>query len=45
MRSNIDEWFDSIVRFYTRLIGKGGAPGPDYLCRIKHHLIQDRNEI
>lgn len=31
VRSNKDEWYDSITRFHTKIVGKGRLPTPDDL--------------
>ena len=53
-RNSADDWFDSLTRFHTKLIGRGRLPTPDDLRAFDYHgpgwlwkahvLIHDVNE-
>jgi hypothetical protein len=36
VRRDADEWYDSVVRFFTNLIGKGHLPTPDDLAQFTY---------
>jgi hypothetical protein len=36
VRRNADEWFDSLVRFHTKIVGKGRVPTADELRRFPY---------
>ncbi|MCC7475526.1 MAG: hypothetical protein IT425_09030 [Pirellulales bacterium] len=37
VRNDADEWFDSLTRFHTKLIGKGRLPTADDLRKYDYH--------
>lgn len=36
VRTNADEWYESLVRFHTRIVGKGRTPTADDLRQFKY---------
>ena len=37
VRGSADEWYDSLIRFHTKIIGKGRTPNPDDLKEFPYH--------
>lgn len=36
VRSNVDEWFESLVRFHSKIVGKGRVPTADDLRQVNY---------